>query len=102
MQFHFIYIGLDLLHFCVKVYYAERSEANGFYIMKNAVVLNEVKLAFVRSAATLYHFHSVLFWFCGFCSAFVRSAATLLSPNTRFCGEQSETVFVLPLWSAAT
>lgn len=53
MQFHFIYIGLDLLHFCVKVCYAERSEANGFYIMKNAVVLNEVKLAFVRSAATL-------------------------------------------------
>ena len=35
---------------------AEQSEANGFYIMKNAVVLNEVKLAFVRSAATLLSF----------------------------------------------
>ena len=56
MQFHFIYIGLDLLHFCVKVCYAERSEAKGFIIMKNAVVLNEVKLAFVRSAATLLSF----------------------------------------------
>ena len=47
MQFHFIYIGLDLLHFCVKVCCAERSEANGFNIKKNAVVLNEVKLRFV-------------------------------------------------------
>ena len=44
--FYFIYIGLDLLHFCVKVCYAERSEANGFIIKKNAVVLNEVKLRF--------------------------------------------------------
>ena len=76
MQFHFIYIGLDLLHFCVKVCYAERSEANGFYIKKNAVVLNEVKLAFVRSAATL------LLLFIRFCFGFV--------------------VFVLILWSAAT
>ena len=32
MQFHFIYIGLDLLHFCIKV-----------------LMLNEVKLRF------LYH-----------------------------------------------
>lgn len=89
MQFHFIYIGLDLLHFCVKVCYAERSEANGFYIKKNAVVLNEVKLAFVRSAATLYHFHSVLFWFCGFCSVFVRSTATLLSFSLGFVASKA-------------
>ena len=47
MQFHFIYIGLDLLHFCIKVCYAERSEAKVFIFMKNAVVLNEVKQGFV-------------------------------------------------------
>ena len=47
MQFHFIYIGLDLLHFCVKVCYAERSEAKVLNIKKDAVVLSEVKQGFV-------------------------------------------------------
>ena len=83
--------------------------------MKNAVVLNEVKLAFVRSAATLYHFHSVLFWFCGFCSAFVRSAATLLSFSLGFvaskarlflfclCGaKRPKNHYPSVLWSEAT